>query len=373
MSAAMRFGLFSEVTVPRPWRPTSEYDAYQEAVEQAVLAEALGYDSFWTVEHHFTEEFSHCSAPEVLYAYLAAKTTTLRLGHAVKLLPFPYNHPVRVAEQAAVLDLLSGGRLEFGTGRSATRTEIEGFGIDPHQTRELYDEALQVVVHAWTDDELEWHGKHFDIPRRRVVPKPYQAPHPPVWQATTSTDGHRTVGEHGLGLLSFTVAHSIDSLAERIALYHEGLRSARPVTRAVNDRVAAYTMVYCAESTERAYEEAGDAFLWYVENSFKQFATLASWMEGKEFGTYEHLKTLLDVDFSDLNIEFLVDIGAVVIGDPEQCMKLASGYRDAGCNILLCHVNPKDLPRDRVLESIRLLGEHVLPEFASTPAAGGRT
>jgi alkanesulfonate monooxygenase SsuD/methylene tetrahydromethanopterin reductase-like flavin-dependent oxidoreductase (luciferase family) len=360
----MKFGLFSEITVPKPWTPTSERDAYRNTVEQALLAEELGYDSFWTVEHHFLEEFSHCSAPEVLYAYLAGRTSRLRFGHAVKLLPFPYNHPVRVAEQAAVLDLVSEGRFEFGTGRSATRTEIEGFGIDPHQTRELYDEALQVLVHAWTDDELEWHGKHFDIPRRRVVPKPYQTPHPPVWMATTSTEGHKTVGEHGLGLLSFTVAHSIDSLAERIDLYREGLKSAQPVTAALNDRAAAYTMVYCAETTERAYGEAEAAFLWYVENSFKQFATLASWMEGKDFGTYEHLKALLDVDFSELNLEFLVDIGAVVIGDPEQCVKLATGYRDAGCDVLLCHVNPKDLPQDRVLESIRLIGEQVMPELA---------
>ena len=152
--------MFSEITVPEG----SESDAYHRTVTEAVAAEGLGFTSFWTVEHHFLSGFSHCSAPEVLYAYVAAKTETMRLGHAVKLLPFPYNHPVRVAEQAAVLDLLSGGRLEVGTGRSATRTELEGFGIDPHQTRELYDEALQVLVRAWADEPLEWKGKHFDIP-----------------------------------------------------------------------------------------------------------------------------------------------------------------------------------------------------------------
>ncbi len=299
----------------------------------------------------------------MLYAFLAARTSRLRLGHAVRLLPFPYNHPVRVAEQAAALDLLSDGRLEFGTGRSATRTELEGFGIDPHQTRELYDEALEVVIAAWTEDELEFHGPTFDIPPRRVVPKPIQQPHPPVWQATTSADGHRRAGELGLGLLSFTVAHSIDDLAERVGMYRDGATNQTPITKVANNRAAVYTMVHCAESNERAYEEAGESFLWYVEQSFARFATLASWMEGKDMGTYEYLKALLDVDFSTITLDYLIDIGAVVVGDPEQCLKLAHGYREAGCDLLICHVNPRNIPADSVAESIRLIGEHVLPEL----------
>ncbi len=354
--------MFSEITVPEG----SESDAYHRTVTEAVAAEGFGFTSFWTVEHHFLSGFSHCSAPEVLYAYVAAKTETMRLGHAVKLLPFPYNHPVRVAEQAAVLDLLSGGRLEVGTGRSATRTELEGFGIDPHQTRELYDEALQVLVRAWADEPLEWKGKHFDIPTRDVVPKPHQRPHPPVWQASTSVEGHYRAGEAGLGLLSFTVAHPLADLAERLSLYRQGLKDAKPVTGVLNPRAGVNTMVYCAATTERAYEEAASSFLWYVENSFKQFATLAAWMEGKDAGTYDYLKVLLDLDMSQVTIEGLVEIGAVVIGDPDQCLELARGYQEVGTDVLLCQLNPFDIPHDRVMESMRLLGEHVIPELRGT-------
>src|SRR5215470_11777109 len=116
----MKFAMFYEIPVAKPWGPRSEYDAYQHTIEQAVLGDRMGFHSFWTVEHHFLDEFSHCSAPGVLYGAVAARTKKMRIGHGVRLLPFPYNHPIRAAEAAAVIDLISEGRLEFGTGRSAT-------------------------------------------------------------------------------------------------------------------------------------------------------------------------------------------------------------------------------------------------------------
>src|SRR5262245_43306609 len=133
----MKFALFAEIPVPRPWAPGKEAQALRDTIEQAVFAEQAGFHSFWSVEHHFLEEFSHCSNPEVLYGAIAARTRTLRIGYGVRLAPRPYNHPVRTAESVAVLDLISDGRVEFGTGRSATRLELEGFGIDPAETREM--------------------------------------------------------------------------------------------------------------------------------------------------------------------------------------------------------------------------------------------
>ena len=119
--------------------------------------------------------------------------------------PKPYNHPVRSAESAAVLDLISDGRVDFGTGRSSTRAELEGFGIDPEATRGMWQEAIEHVVGAWTNDEYAMAGKHWQMPRRRVLPKPLQRPHPPLWGATSSEDGHRQIGDLGLGLCSFAV------------------------------------------------------------------------------------------------------------------------------------------------------------------------
>ena len=188
----MKLALFYEIPVARPWSRHSEHEAYKNVVEQAVLGEQAGFHSLWTVEHHFLEEFSHCSNPEILYGHIAAKTSRLRLGYGVRLLPRPYNHPVRTAESVAVLDLLSDGRVEFGTGRSATRAELEGFGIDPKHTRAMWQEALEHIVGCWTNDEYSFHGTYWSMPRRRVLPKPLQDPHPPIWGATTSLEGHRS-------------------------------------------------------------------------------------------------------------------------------------------------------------------------------------
>jgi hypothetical protein len=143
----MKFALFYEIPVARPWNAESEYLAYQHTLEQAILGDKMGFHSFWTVEHHFLEEYSHCSNPEVLYGAIAARTKNIRLGYGVRLLPKPYNHPIRTAESVAVLDLISDGRVDFGTGRSSTRAELEGFDIDPDETREQWREALEHIAH----------------------------------------------------------------------------------------------------------------------------------------------------------------------------------------------------------------------------------
>ncbi len=223
----MQFALFYEIPVPRPWDPDSEYRAYHETLEQAVAGDRLGWDAFWTVEHHFLQEYSHCSNPEVLYGAIAARTERIRLGYGVRLMPKPYNHPMRTAESVAVLDLLSDGRVDFGTGRSATRIELEGFGIDPKDTREMWQEAIEHVHGAWTNDEYEFEGRHWSMPRRRVQPKPRQDPHPPVFGATTSDEGHEQMGRLGLGLCSFAVGLPPDEVKRKIDIYRDASRRVR--------------------------------------------------------------------------------------------------------------------------------------------------
>src|SRR5437667_1726000 len=218
----MKFAMFYEIPVAKPWGPRSEYEAYKDTIEQVKLGDRMGFHSFWTVEHHFLDEYSHCSNPEVLYGHIAAVTENIRIGYGVRLLPKPYNHPVRTAESVAVLDLISDGRVEFGTGRSSTRAELEGFGVNPRETREMWDEALEHIVGCWTNDEYEFQGKYWSMPKRRVQPKPVQAPHPPMWGATGSEDGHRMMGELGLGLLSFSVGTPPAELARRVGIYREG-------------------------------------------------------------------------------------------------------------------------------------------------------
>src|SRR5258707_7235778 len=211
----MKFALFYEIPVARPWAPDSEHQAYKNTLEQAIAGEQAGFHAFWTVEHHFLEEYSHCSNPEVLYGAIAMKTKNMRLGYGVRLLPKPYNHPVRSAESAAVLDLISGGRVEFGTGRSSTRAELEGFGIHPRETREMWDEALHHIVGCWTNDEYEFEGKYWSMPKRRVHPKTRQNPHSAILGATSSGEGHYEIGKRGIALLSFHVRHTPQQPAGR--------------------------------------------------------------------------------------------------------------------------------------------------------------
>lgn len=359
----MELALFYEIPVARPWTRRSERDAYHEVLEQAVLGEQAGFHSLWTVEHHFLEEFSHCSNPEVLYGAIAARTSRLRLGYGVRLMPFPYNHPVRSAESAAVLDIISDGRVEFGTGRSSTRAELEGFGIDPHRTRELWEEAVDVVVAAWTNEILEWHGKAFQIPPRRVQPKPVQDPHPPLWGATSSPDSHRIMGEKGMGLLSFTIGTSPEELKQRIDLYRDGLTRAKPVGRFVNGRAGTFTMVHVARTREQARANAAESCEWYARHGTEAVASVSKWMRelGQASGTYAYGDALADLDTSFLTYDFLESTGACIVGTPETCIETARRYEAAGCDLLLCLMNPYKIPHRAVMESIELMGKHVIP------------
>src|SRR5436305_5171388 len=233
----MKFALFYEIPVARPWAPDSEHLAYKHTLEQAIAGERAGFHAFWTVEHHFLEEYSHCSNPEVLYGAIASRTTKMRLGYGVRLMPRPYNHPVRTAESVAVLDLLSDGRVDMGTGRSATRIELEGFGIDPKDTREMWREEIEHGVDCWTNDRTSFTGKHWSLPDRRVQPKPLQQPHPPIWGATTSDDGHQQVGELGLGRCSTAVGVSPEAAKKKIDIYRAAVsQCANPIGRFVNNQ-----------------------------------------------------------------------------------------------------------------------------------------
>jgi alkanesulfonate monooxygenase SsuD/methylene tetrahydromethanopterin reductase-like flavin-dependent oxidoreductase (luciferase family) len=365
----VRFALFYEIPVARPWTPGKEHRAYQNTLEQAVLGDEMGFHSFWTVEHHFLEEYSHCSNPEILYGAIAARTERIRIGYGVRLLPKPYNHPIRTAESVAVLDLLSDGRVEFGTGRSSTRAELEGFDVEPHETRAMWSEALEHIVAAWTEDLYQADGKYWRMGApRRVLPKPLQDPHPPIWGATSSPDGHREIGRHGIGLCSFTVGVPPEDLVERIGLYRQGQRECeRPVGKFVNDQAATFTMVHCAPTNDEAFDDAKESFPWYVKTGARLIGSVAEWLEGKDLGTYSYAAGPLQHDrdgaLEHLSFDFLKDTGSAVVGDPDRCVEVAKRYEAAGCDLLLCLVNPYDIPHEKVMQSIELLGKHVIPEF----------
>jgi len=214
--------IFSELQKARPWGPNHERQIFLDAIAQAKLADAMGYGCWWTVEHHGATEFSYSSVPEMMLVVISQHTERIRLGHSGVLAPFHINHPVRVAERAAFVDVMSGGRLELGLARSGG-TEWETFQIDPETSRDQLREALHMVPRMWTQNSFKWESELASIPERDIVPKPLQRPHPPLWQTATSPESFRMAGELGVGVLGTTLLTPLDATAALLVEYDRGL------------------------------------------------------------------------------------------------------------------------------------------------------
>jgi alkanesulfonate monooxygenase SsuD/methylene tetrahydromethanopterin reductase-like flavin-dependent oxidoreductase (luciferase family) len=393
--------VFSELQKARPWGPEPERAVLEEAIEQARLADALGYGCWWTVEHHGAVEFSYSSAPEIVVAVLAQHTRRLRFGHAGVLAPFRINHPLRVAERAAVTDILSGGRLELGLARSGG-SEWDAFGVNPETSRAELREALHMIPAMWTGHAFRWESELLRVPERDVVPKPLQKPHPPLWQTCTSPESFAMAGELGVGALATTLLSPLATLRALLDAYEGGLARCRPAGRFVNAQRAVFTFVHCAETRRRAIESrAAEAALWFVNAAPRVFRVPRRiWIDAirGEFQSNDPAATRSlaeaeeprDDDLDDpvpvirmLNrqragialdpeevYEALEPMESVVIGDVESCRKKMEGYARIGVDRLMCLMAFGALPQARVLESLRLAGEALLPELARFGAPG---
>ncbi len=236
----MRFGIFYEHQLPRPWGPDAEHRLLAEALEQVELADACGIDYVWEVEHHFLEEYSHSSAPEVFLAAASQRTRQIRLGHGIVQAPAGVNHPARIAERVATLDLVSGGRVEFGTGESSSAAELGGFGVPREAKRAMWAETLDAVTRMFTEDPFAgYDGDFLRMPPRNVLPKPLQKPHPPLWVACSRRETIHLAARSGVGALSFSFAEP-EEAAHWVTEYYDLIASGECVPRgfAVNPNVA---------------------------------------------------------------------------------------------------------------------------------------
>ena len=252
----MKFGLLYELEMPKPWDPKKEREIFHEALEQIVLAEEMGFEYVWMVEHHFLTEFAHSSAPEVFLGALTQRTSKMRLGHGVVLLPV--NHPIRVAEYVATLDIMSNGRVEFGTGRSGTPYQLTPFGAELKDSRPMWEEALDIIPRMWTEEVFSHMGTYYDISPREIIPKPVQDPHPPIWVAASQVETFKMAGEKGIGTLCFTLGDP-EQLGERVDTYKDAIKTAKPVGKFVNDHIGGFTVAYCDENNKKGREIALEA------------------------------------------------------------------------------------------------------------------
>ena len=356
----MKFGLLYEMETPRPWHALSEYNTYWEALAQIELADRVGFDYVWEVEHHFLEEYSHSPAPEVFYGAVTQRTKNIRIAHGVRLLPFNFNHPIKVAEQAAVLDIMSNGRVDLGTGRSTTAQELDGFGVDYDRTREEVKEALEIIVKAWTEEILEYDGKLMKVPPRRVVPKPIQKPHPPMWMACVAPDSYELAGDRGLGVLSFNF--NWEQVQQMMEAYRKACaQRSHQIPKVVNDAFAGVAIMHVAENKEE--EAIGlEGARWFLHNVAKLFEPL---MAKNKLYSYEYLRNVfaMDIDPKDASDAKLKEHHMVVVGNPDEVIRKLENFQKAGLSQVICFKQAGRIPHANIMQSINRIGKYILPYF----------
>jgi alkanesulfonate monooxygenase SsuD/methylene tetrahydromethanopterin reductase-like flavin-dependent oxidoreductase (luciferase family) len=372
----MKFDLLYELQMPKPHDVESEWRCHHEALEQIELADRLGYDTVWEVEHHFLTEFAHSSAPEVFLAAVSQRTKNIRLGHGVTLLPHKFNHPIRVAERVAALDLVSNGRVEFGTGRSSG-FEQAGFEIDPAISRDMWQESLEIIPRMWTEDPFEYAGRFVTIPPRSIIPTPRQKPHPPIWAAATSPATWEIAGRNGIGILGLTIFVSVPQLADRVRVYREALKQAKPVGKFVNDQVGAFTIVHVAETREEAVANGGaDAAMNYLLYAFRVlggFADPSGRGMQREYAELEVQSTpyrdliakeyplIAKMQRGECTFDELDAEDMVIVGDVDHCARKVERYKQAGLDHFIALMQADRIPHAKVLRSIELFATEIMP------------
>ena len=387
----MQFGLLYEMQ--RPYDDEIDwYALYQETLEQCELADQVGFDNLWFVEHHFLYGFSGSPCPEVMFGALSQRTKNIRIGFGVSILP--NHHPVRIAERAAMVDQLTGGRVEFGTGRSNAYEQL-GQGIDPRETRDRWDEAIRMIPQVWqTSGEFEWEGGFWNVPPRRVLPQPFQKPHPRMYLACTQTESFRLAAQKGIGVLS-SASYAVDVLAEHVKVYRDAIKDADPVGAEINDFWGNNVHSFCAKDDQAAKELCADSMKTffgpdkpYIAGRINAYEELLEAWGGvpehlqADFGRWlrqsdeEHQTRATEAGISldsgpgaaraavaQLDANTLADRGVIIAGDPESCIKTIKTYEDIGVDQVMLIMQTETIPHEKVMESIELYGKEVIPAF----------
>ncbi|TSD40316.1 LLM class flavin-dependent oxidoreductase [Rhodococcus sp. KBS0724] len=362
----MKFGIQFTQQLPRPWTEKSERDLFASSLDQVALADTLGYDYAWAVEQHFLEEYSHSSAPEIFLAAASQRTNRIRLGHGIVLMPPGYNEPVRVAERIATLDLLSGGRLDFGVGDSKSRMELEGFGIEPSERRDMTTEALEQVSNMLALEPFPgFTGKHFAMPARNVVPKPTQKPHPPLWMAASDEATIQRAARIGVGVLAHGFADA--SEAKRIVdEYYEIFKTeCIPIGHNVNPNIAMLNPFYCNADEDDALR---------IGMSAHGFGTYAV-RHYYTFGRHRPGHTDIAAHWAAVREELGGDppiMGSHAIGTPRQLAQRMRDFSDAGIDQVVLLHQAGTMTHDQISASLSLFASEVMPEFAETATERAR-
>ena len=379
----MKFGLFYELQLPKSadgddWDPDAERRIFHEMLEQVELADSLGFDYVFEVEHHFLEEYSHSSTPELMMAALSQRTQNIRLGHGIVLTPPKYNHPARVAERISALDILSNGRVEFGTGESASEMELGGFGVDRGLKKAMWEEATREITNMMVSTPYAgFEGEFFSMPARNVIPKPVQSPHPPLWVAASRRETTMVAARLGMGSLGFGF-ETPEELGERTREYYRLVREeCFPIGHAINPALAVLNTFMCAETDEEAVRRSanGPGFFSYSLGYYYNPVTGGQHRPGEEnvyrrfLDTQEaSLQTREEIAAAEPTDEvqralFRAARSGSAIGSPSTIRSNLLRYEEQHLDTLILVAQCGDRKHEHIMEAIELFGTQVLPEF----------
>jgi alkanesulfonate monooxygenase SsuD/methylene tetrahydromethanopterin reductase-like flavin-dependent oxidoreductase (luciferase family) len=361
----MKFGIFYEHQLPRPWTDGAEQKLFNDALEQVEVADRLGIDYAWEVEHHFLEEYSHSSAPEVFLAACAARTKNIRLGHGIRQVIPQYNHPARTAEVIATLDLVSNGRVDFGTGESSAILELGGFGITVEEKRKIFLESTEQIANMLAMDPYPgYQGKYFSMPCRNVVPKPVQRPHPPIWVACSQRETIRMAARLGIGALTFAF---VDPLEARswVEEYYNIIKSDEcvPIGHTVNANICMVSSFSCHADREVAIRRGlkGFEFFGYALGSLYGF------------GAHKPGRTNLWKEFEAIFDKRSLEMPGVVgqalsggaggIGTPDDLRNHLRKFEEAGVDQVTFIQQAGMNEHEHICEALELFAAQVMPEF----------
>lgn len=358
----MKFGIFYEHQLPRPWTKGLEHKLFQDALDQVELADRLGIDYAWEVEHHFLEEYSHSSAPEVFLAACSQRTRNIRLGHGIVLMPPGYNHPAKVAERIATLDLVSNGRVEFGTGESASLMELGGFGVtlDKDEKRAMWLEAVEQCCNMMVMDLYPgFQGQFFSMPPRNIVPKPLQDPHPPLWVACSNRETIRLAARLGIGALTFAFVDPREA-KEWVDDYYRIFREeCVPIGHSVNPNVAMVTGFSIHADAEEARRRGEDGLRFFRYGLAHHYI----------FGEHKPGRTDIWANFEKAR-HALPQAGADHgIGTPDDMRRHLRAFEASGVDQTIFIQQGGRNQHAHICESLELFAADVMPEFKAREAA----
>jgi alkanesulfonate monooxygenase SsuD/methylene tetrahydromethanopterin reductase-like flavin-dependent oxidoreductase (luciferase family) len=374
----LRFGLFFEHQVPRPWDDRDERRVFNEALEQIELADRLGFETAWLVEHHFLEEYSHSSAPELFLAAASQRTQQIRLGHGIVHCVPAINHPARIAERIATLDVLSDGRVDFGTGEGSAAAELDAFGVAPADKRAMWEEGVRVALRCLSETPFTGYaGQYVRMPPRNVVPKPVQQPHPPVWVACTRRETIHLAAQHGIGALTFAffdpeeARHWLDDYYTTLAA------ECVPIGDTVNANIACVTSFFCHDDESEAVRRGAEGvnFFGYALGYYYVFGRHRPG-NGDVWADYRARRAALGYDpdavalaaSSGEQLAAKVQAGTSglrgAMGTPAQVREYLRRYEACGVDQVILSCSAGRNRHEHIMETLELFAREVMGEFA---------